>query len=482
MSVTTKHPFYQRFIEDWELMRDSWDGERKIKEEGVKYLPPTPGQVFDGMHVEQVGFKNYQSYLKRARFHDFVTQAVKKIVGIMHHKPPTIELPALLEPLRKKATVKGEPLDVLLRRINTEQLIPGRLGLLADVEDGATAGVLPYIALYKTEDIINWDDGKREELVLQNLNLVVLDESEPERTDEFEWEEQQKHRVLVLGDVDENEPQDGSVYKVAILTEQNQEFNEADLITPSIAGKPLDKIPFVIINAEDIIPDPDNPPLLGLARLGLTVYRGEADYRQTLFLQGQDTLVVIGGLGDVDDKERRVGAGAKIELQVGGSAEYIGVSSDGLEEQREALTNDKKDAAELGGTLLDTRGKEAESGNALRIRVSARTASVVQIALAGAAGLEMMLRTMAEWVGANPDEVSVIPNLDFSDDFLEGRTLVDLTAAKNMGAPISKKTIHRLMREKDLTEMGFEEEMDSIDEEVPMPTGPGGAEEVILPE
>lgn len=474
MSITSTHPQYSKFLPDWTLMRDSWDGERAIKDKGRQYLPATPGQEFDGLSVGQRGFQNYQSYKERARFHDFVCQAVEALVGIMHHKPPRIELPAAMEPLMESATVKGEPLDVLLRRINVEQLITGRLGLLADVLDGSPAGTLPYIALYRAEDVINWDDGTRDELVLQNLNLVVIDESENERTDRFEWEFETKHRVLALGDVEDNEGV--GVYRAGVFRGQDAQFSEAGLVTPAISGRTLSQIPFVFVNAKDIVPDPDNPPLLGLARLGITVYRGEADYRQTLFMQGQDTLVIIGGT-DSEDEDTRAGAGATIDVPMGGNAKYIGVSSDGLAEQREALQNDKMEAAEIGGKLLDSRGREAESGDALRIRVSARTASLNQIALAGAEGLKTILRIMATWVGANPEDVVVEPNQDFADDSLDGRTLVDIMTAKTMGAPLSARSVHRLMREKDMTEMEFEEEVVEIESEAPLSGGTGEADE-----
>lgn len=462
MSIDSKHPLYTEFYPDWELMSDAYRGERTIKDAGVKYLPPTPGQVIDGMEKEQPGWKNYQAYKARARFPDFVSQAVEALIGIMHHKPPTIELPDKLEDLREKATVKGESLEMLLRRINEAQLVTGRLGLLADVKNDAAVGVLPYIALYRTQDIINWDDGKREEIVLQNLNLVVLNESEYERQTGFEWNFETKYRVLVLGDPLVNEPEGQGIYRMGTYdSTKGMAFDEANLIVPSIAGKTLDKLPFIIINSKDIVADPDDPPLLGLAQLAMAVYRGEADYRQCLFMQGQDTLVVIQGV----DETVRAGAGAVINVSTGGDAKYIGVDSQGLPEMRMALENDRKEAADIGGQLLDTRSREAESGDALKIRVSARTASLNQIAMAGAEGLQTLLRIMAEWVGADPEKVVVQPNLDFADDTLEGSTLVQYMQAKVLGAPLSKRSIHRLMQEKDITELEYEEELAELEKE-----------------
>jgi len=371
-----------------------------------------------------------------------------------------------------KVTVKGESIQMLLRRINEHQLITGRLGLLADIEDGAQVGTLPYIALYKAKDIINWDDTQKDIQKRNRLNLVVLNESRHERIN-LEWRFKRRYRALILGDL---APDDASeVYQMVVLGEEtNLNIAGAEIIVPSIAGRTLNDIPFVMINSRDIVAEPDDPPLLALANLSMTVYRGEADYRGALFMQGQDTLVIIGGT----DEEVRAGAGAVIHVGVEGNAKYIGTDSKGLKEMRESIQNDRKEASESGGKLLDTRQGNAESGEALKIRVGARTASLNQIALTGAEGLETLLRMIATWVGANPEDVTVTPNLDFADASVEGRTLVDWMTAKTLGLPWSKESIHRKLQEKDFTEMEFEDEMEAIEAEAPEPGGEGtGVEE-----
>lgn len=467
MALDSKHPQYAIFLPDWVIMRDTNAGERVIKEALETYLPATSGQTSDGIKTGQPGRDAYNAYVTRASFPDIVRGSVESMIGVMHHKPPVIELPEAMEPMREMATLKGESLELLLRRINENQLIFGRLGLLLDVPTGSPVGTKPYIALYKATSILNWDDGTRQELVSQNLNFVSLDESEFERLTDFEWELKRKYRILILGDVKENEPRGQGVYRVGVFDNNETSFNESRLITPSLGGQTLDKIPFVFINSKDIIPEPDIPPLLGLARLALTIYRGEADYRQGLFMQGQDTLVLIGTTDD--DQEVRTGANASIKLPIGGEARFIGVDSTGLSEMRKALENDKKTASEKSGQLIDTTSREKESGDALRIRVSARTATLNQIALAGAFGLQAILRNAGEWLGLGEaviKEITVTPNLDFADDELQSKTLLEWMAAKSMGAPISLRTIHDRMREKDLTTMEFEEEIDEIESEV----------------
>lgn len=472
MSITSSHPRYAEFDQDWVMCRDAYKGERQVKSKGTLYLPPTAGHRADGMAtVTDAGYQAYNSYKERAVFHDFMREAVETYMGIMWSKPPIIEVPKQLESMFDNATVQGEDLFQLLRRINEQQLIAGRLGLLLDLpSEPQPAGVLPYIALYNAESIRNWDDGSRQQVRQDSLNLVVLDESEYKRNADFNWEWKNQYRALVYGDVLANEDAGAAAYRVAVYKDTNATFNEADLITPSIAGRTLDKIPFVFINSKDIIADPDDPPLIGLARLVMAIYRGEADYRQSLHMQGQDTLVVI---GSNDDTEMRVGAGAAIMVPTGGDAKFIGVDSTGLTEQREALAEDKARAANKSGQLIDTRSRQKESGDALEKRISAQTATLNQIALSGAGGLEKILRCAAEWVGANPDDVIVQPNLDFADADIKARDLVEYMTAKSMGLPLSKRSIHNNMKMRGLTELEYEEELAEIENEAPELTGTG---------
>lgn len=467
MALNSKHPQYGEFQNDWRDCRDAYRGERVVKSRGQVHLPATSGMIADGLdNSNQPGYKAYQSYLTRAVFPDFVKLAVEQFIGMMHSRPPAIELPAALEPLREAADANGDGIEHLLRRINEQQLVVGRVGLMLDLpRNPDPAQPLPYIAMYRAETVINWDDGSKKELDKPVLNLVVLDESEFTRKADFDWEHKEQYRVLLLGDPLANEAT--GVFRQGLFREDDTlTFNEATMITPSIRGRTLDRIPFEFINTKDTASAPDEPPLLGLARVCYAIYRGEADYRQNLFMQGQDTLVRIGFVDDSD--EQRVGAGAIIDVPMGGDAKYIGVSSEGLGEQRQALENDRSEAAQVAGRLATAKSKAIESGDALQTRVAAAVASLTTIALSGAMGLERLLKTAAVWVGANPDEVKVTPNLEFADSAFDTKSLVELMTAKNLGAPISRKSVHELMQDRGLTQLDYDAEVDEIESEEPL--------------
>jgi hypothetical protein len=432
----------------------------------------------DGMMRGQIGREAYTAYLVRTVFPDYVKEAVEAFIGTMHQKPPTIELPAALEGMRNEATATGESLELLLRRINEEQLTTGRVGLLLDLPSESDTDIEPYIALYTAESIRNWDDasGARGR---SELNLVVLDETGVYRKDDgFTWGTEKRYRVLQLGELVANEFEDtpGVYYQVGVFSNRDGkdlEYDPSLMTTPSIVGSPLEEIPFVFINSKDIVAQPDEPPLMGLGRLALTVYRAEADYRQNLFMQGQDTLVVIGTRTinnslKPENEPVRTGAGSMLEVDMGGDAKYIGVGSAGLGEQRSSLENDRKRAETKAGQLVNmTRGGNNESGLALQLRIGAQTATLNQIALAGAAALEKLLKMAAEWVGADPDEVRVSPNLEFSNLELTGQDLVAFMTAKNMGAPISNASIHAMLVQRGITSLDYESELDAIEDEPP---------------
>lgn len=462
MGVDSTHPQFVAALPDWQQMRDTKAGPRAVKSRRETYLPSTAGMAADGLGTGQAGLARYDAYLARALFPEFVDNTITIYVGLLNAKPPMIELPERLEGMRQNATARGETLDQLLRRIHEEQLTTGRYGLLLEAPDGAPVGeALPFIATYTAERVTNWDDGRRDQ-GRQRLSLVVLNETEEERTADYAWELTQKYRILALSSVVEGLEDEAERYVVAAIRNRTA-VSTTDFQTPQIGGTTLEDIPFVFVNTNDLVADVDRPPLLAMSNLALTVYRGEADYRQALFAQAQDTLVVIGA-GEED--ERQLGVGASIELPIGGDAKFIGIDSSGLSEQRMSLENDRREAAKMGAHLLDTDGSAgAESGEALKVRVAAKTPTLTGVARTGAGALETILRAAAVWVGADPDEVKVEPNLDFVSRPVVPRELVELMTAKGLGAPISTQDVHDWLRRREFTRRTFEETMDTIEGE-----------------
>lgn len=450
MSVKSLHPEYSKNIENVVLVRDCHEGEFRIKEKGISYLPATTSQILDGMQAGGVGYLNYLSYKMRAVFPEYVKDAVDRYEGILHKKNLKVQLPAKMELLIKKATKGNETIYDLFRRITEEQLISGRLGLMFDI---STDTKEPYLTLYPFESIINW--GHNDGL----LDFLVLDECTYERSG-FDWVQKEEYRVCELDEF-------GDYITREIESDFEEPLEESnEFLSPMYFGQTLKQIPFTFINTKDITADIDQPPLISLARMSVSIYRSEADYRHALYMQGQDTLVIINGR--YEQGATRVGAGAKIDVEIGGDAKYIGVSSSGLAEMRQALDSDKNYARYKSGHLIQTGKSDAESGKALMIRTGAQVATLTDIARTAATGLEKVLKIGAEWMGLNPDDVVITPNLDFTGVEIDGQNLVQLQTAKTMGAPLSNESIHNIIRERGLTSLSYEEELEKISDESPV--------------
>jgi hypothetical protein len=472
-ALSSKNPYYSGRELDWVIMRDAYAGERLIKEKGELYLPPTAQQRNEGMAFRQPGFASYQAYRMRAVYHELVKPALMAMLGVMHRAPPDIELPSQLDKMRDHATFGGESLPWLTQKINEQQMLMGRLGLLLDVADGADAKVLPHVVVYNTEQIINWDSTIISDNHTRETKFVVLNESAFERQPGgLMWQQVERYRVLaragnvrdIWPDIQAEDDEYVACEVVKRASADGEEFKR-----PSIAGQTLKTIPFVFVGPRDLAPEPDAPVLMPLARIALTIYRTEADYRQSLYMQGQDTLVVIGQNPSTDTNRTTVGAFGSIDLPINGDAKFIGADSGGISEQATAIQNDLKRAAQLGAQLLSERGNEAEAGQALAIRVASRTATLTTVAQMGAVGLEQMLRQAAIWKGADPDKVHVNPNLDFADDPALAQDTVYLQTAKNMGLPISRRSIHGWLKKREFTPLDYEEEQKEIDKEEVLP-------------
>jgi len=473
-AVSNPHPDYLARRPDWILMFDANEGQRHVKSKKNIYLPATSGMRALGLeNATDEGALLYDSYLTRAFFPDLVKETVRALAGILDREPANIELPTALEDMREIATPKAESLNDLLVQIHMNQLLYGRLGLLVDVDPSRD---LPVIVQYPAPQVINWDDltqtadpkqtddQKRKEAI-RRLLMVVLDETRFERDtgDRFTWNLVPRYRALTLGD------SASDVY----TSQVERDGSPQAPIVPSIRGKTMDEIPFVFVNTTDLATKPADVPLINLANLSLAIYRGEADHRSALFMSGQDTLVLIGydlGAGDEgnpggSDSTPIIGSGAYLNLpNPDADAKFIGPDSMALSEQRTSLENDYVRAGEEGVKLLSS-GAGAEAAETLRIRVAARTATLQTIAMTAASALETSLRQCAVWVGANPDEVKVEPNLDFIEESSEVADLVKFAQAKKAGTPISWKSVHNWLRQKDFTEFTFDEELDQIGEE-----------------
>lgn len=481
-TIYSHHPDYDLMFEDWKMMRDAYDGERAVKNKDTTYLPMPGGFKL----MDDKGVAAYDAYKMRARFPTILGPTVRGMNGIIHRTEAQISLPKELEGLYEKATPDGLTLEGLHRRITIEILKTGRYGLLADMPEDAQAGDLPFIATYRAESIINWSTYG---------DFFMLDETRLVRS-KYSWAEQVRYRVLEL-DKDGNYTvtiEEGNAPVVETSAAQSSSAGEdtragddvsnkpaqdsiGEPVTPAMAGgKALKEIPFVVIGPNDVKTDIDEMPLLGVAQSAYTMYRLDADYKLQLYMTGQETLVLTNA--KPEDKPAVIGAGVVVTLPENATAGYVGPSGVGIKAHREAIQDEKQAAIDAGSRLFDIPSRNL-SGVALRLVYSAQTATLTSVAQAAAQGLEKALKWCAEFIGANPDEVSVKPNLSLIDATLTPADAQGLVSVWQSGA-IAKQTLYENLQRGEIAsaERTFEDEEALIADEMP---DMGGVDPLLSP-
>lgn len=404
MAVDTKHPtITAEVIADWKRMRDAAAGESTVKLAGETYLPMPSG--FAAMPDR--GSKYYAAYKMRAQFPEIVAPSVSAMIGIAHAKEAQIELPPALEYMTETATPDGLTLDVLHRRITRELLTVGRFGLLADAPE---TGGSPWLAGYKSESIINWDEG-----------FYVLNETAMIR-DGFKWAEMPRYRVLELID---------GAYQQSIWQGQPA----VQMVVPAMAagGKAMPRVPFSVATAVDMTPTICPPPLIGVSRSAMSIYQLSADYRWQLYMSGQETLVAING-----DAPKAVGPGVAHSMRGADGQtpdlKYVSPTCSGIEAHRLAMEDCRKEAVAAGARLFDQSDTSQESGEARSLRYASETATLMSVVLASCGLLERGLRDIAMMLGQDENAVVVTPPSDLLDSTMTPADAAALVGVWQNGA------------------------------------------------
>lgn len=437
MSVTTYHPTVTpERLEEWRLMRDAYNGESAIKKRGKPYLPMPAG--FNGTADPDAA---YDAYKKRAQFPEILSPSIGAMIGIIHGKEISIEMPDAMDYLWEAATDDEQPLplEAFHRRVTRHLLTQGRFGILADAPE---QGGQPILAGFAAQAVINWD-----------RDFYVLDESDYVR-DGFVWREVPKFLVLRL--------EDGRYVQEVHKGETLGTVLRND--PTGLGGRTMDRIPFVVGNARDIVPDVETPPLIGVARAALAIYQLNADYRHQLYMSGQETLVAVNG-----DAPDYVGAGVVHEMRGAEGTtpdlKYVAPSCSGIEAHKVAMEDNRHAAINAGARMLEQTSNEQESGAARRLRYASETANLMSVALSSCGLLERSLRNVALMLGLNPDDVTVTPPADLLDHTVEPAQAKALVEMWQAGA-YSYETLYENLRKGGIasTERTAEDELQLIDD------------------
>ena len=407
MPVNSHHPEYDLRIKDWKMCRDAFEGEAAIKQGGTAYLPKASGLSND----------EYKAYKERALFYSITNKTVSALAGMATAKQATLKYADLLKPYF--ADAGGVQFHELYSKSISETLLMGRFGILAD-RDGSNA---PYFALYTVESIINWShgqDGKLTQLVLSESYVEV------DKNDKFQRLVKTRYRVLELID---------GIYTQTLYTDADMASGVK--IVPKNYGKPMNYIPFTVINPFGLGFDNSKPPMLDIVSINISHYRSSADLEHGRHFTALPTPVVSGVDGGTQLKIGSMTAWVLPDHTA--RAYYLEFTGVGLGSLEKALTEKQSQLASLSARLLDNSKRGSEAADTVRLRYVSETASLSTVVLAVEAGLNEVYRNICALLDINPD-VSIALDKEFLDGRVSG-TEVQKFVQSYIDGGMSKETL-----------------------------------------
>ena len=353
MSVTSKHPEYDKNIVRWEVVRDVINSDVK------KYIK----------EIDPSDPKRTTRYRDDACFTNFTSRTKNGLVGAVFCKDVQVMLPPSIEYLEDDATGNKMGIVKLSQEVVGEVLQSGRYGLLVDYpasEDGLSAAEVSDMNLkarickYKAENIINWQSKLTNGVY--KLSLVVLKECYSDiDVDGFTWIEVTQYRVLRLID---------DVYVQQLYSEADELIHE--YVPRMYDGSSWDHIPFVFVGAEDNDEAVDASPLYDLAELNIGHLRNSADYEESIHVTGQPTFIISTQMSSEEFKNAnpngiQIGARRGHNLGPSGTAMLLQASPNQLADV--AMKRKEEQAVMLGARLVMQAGSN-ETAEAARIKHS----------------------------------------------------------------------------------------------------------------
>lgn len=450
--VSTEHKDYKIHRSEWVVMRDFMNGEEAVKTKRQTYLPKTPGMVLD----KQNGDDRYNNYLKIAPFPDLTRTVIQGAQGLIHRKQSEIKVPEAMEMMESQATPKGLNLDATHRHVTKELLTTSRLLIVVELRD-TTEGPRPVLIPVKAEDLINWKTDTIDGMV--KPTLVVFKDSMDASTDQYETKSAD---VLVEYALDEQEL---AVCRKWVKGESGT-YSLQEETEPKQNGKRMAWLPVVFGGAENRDAEVETPIFYSLAKAATTIFQLSADYRQAM--RYYEPTPVITGVTPVWKEEgespQTLGSGSAWLLPEGADAKLLEYTGPAIANMRLALNDAKSEAAQAAARPFAPNSNQVESAKAKIVRQGQASSAIIELALNSAETLEMALKMAADWIGADPDEVSVPADTELAERMLDAPTMATLLSMWLQGA-ISKETFHYNLKRGGVTQMGFEEEEQAIEDE-----------------
>jgi hypothetical protein len=361
--------------------------------------------------------EKYAAYLFRALFENIVGNTHDGIVGLVFCEPPEVTVPKFFEPRLQDITLTGVPFAAFAADVFSQVVAPGRCGILVDMarDTEAVAGPpQPYLATFGAQTITNWKttrvEGRR---VLTRLNLYDLDEEE-DPADPFVTKQVEQYRVVELV----NGIMQHQLWRKSNKATAEDWVRWGDPIVPERRGAPLSFCPWVFCNPSGQQPEVDEPPLLPVADINLSMYLNSADLEQGRHKVSIPTPWIFGSVPEGDEVELGSAlTGQNPDTKVG----MLEVAGPGLGALERAIAEKREQAAANGARLIEKQKRAAETAEALRLRQSGERSVVAMIAENVSRSLTKALTYCVWWAhgSASLEEIEKQVNVTLNTKFEE---------------------------------------------------------------
>ena len=423
MPANNTHPNYNNWAHKAAKTRTVIAGEEAVKSAGEMFLP----------HLNGLSGREYDDYKERAQFYNASRRTLSALVGSVFRRGATFTRPAELDDVINDIDLDGTTANHFTKQILKEVLTVGRHGILVDYDETQKR---PYCNHYIGETIINHRMGMHNGIL--QLEMVVLAESKEtiDSQDEFETSHQTCYRVLRL--------QEG-VYTQQIYYVDGNRTNAGEITIPTIQGRTLDYIPFVVINTTSLGCDYEDSPLLDLVNMNINHYKFSADIGHSLHFTALPTPYATGvdnyGGESKEATPLRIGSTNMLMLPQGSSVGMLEFSGAGVNSLRQYLNDCEGKMGKLGARLLEKPSAQPETAETTSIRQAAEGSALITVVESVDAGITMALKYCADYMNIDIDSVDAELNRDFIDAKMNSKSLIELIQAYQTGG-ISEETLY----------------------------------------
>lgn len=468
------HSDYRYYKPDWDMIRDAMAGERRVKEMGKTYLPG----------LGKNAGTSYDEYKGRAVFVNMTARTVSGLVGtLFRRQPKLVNVPDALQKQLRSITPDGAHINMLAKTVTSELTQVGRVGIMVDMD--AQGSNPPYLTYYVAENILAWKtemiNGK--ETLTYVLLREIVDElrflglagstapapvaplpalkvsasvQKPRQTRVVKMASvfdsgqtpvlRAKYRVLAL--------EDGKyvqrVYATANVRGVEVLNEDADTITPTRNGAPLDRLPFFIVGLNGVSAKVTKSPMYDISTLNFAHYRASAQLEHGRFFTALPIYYVPVKNG-AEGAEYTIGPSVVWEVpgdQKPGILEYYGT---GLKELANSQAEKESHISQLGGRLMGiTNDKSTQSPEVAAMTQANELSVLTNLCDSATAGLTAALQFWAWWQNAPKyEDMGMRLNRDFASSNIGAREMRAIAVLYQSGI-LPVEELHRVFQEAEL--------------------------------